>query len=211
MKEQRWDKTYAQKSDAFSGSAQWATEAHGLLTQAEVHQAGTVLDFACNTGRLVEMGQKRLPNTRFIGVDINEEAIKIAGKRMPDAVWATSLSDIKDESVDLVTCMHALPQLQFPREEFTEVWRVLKRGGRFVLITNNKFNDWQYVLKNLFTGYRHDSTRFANYSLNDTKRLFKDTGFQVEKAVRFGIDGPFPGIDLLKPRILVVGRKAGAA
>lgn len=209
-KEERWDYTYAAKSDAFSSSPQWSDELDLLCVGMQ--DGNTVMDFACNTGRSIESLSLRMPKAQFMGVDINESALEIAASRMTTGMWLKNLEGVSAEVVDYALCMHALPQLQFPREEMGEIWRVLKRGGELRLITNNKFNDWLWIPLNLFSGYRHDSTRFGNYSLNEVKRLMKDSGFVLDKIEHQGNEDHwfFRMFPILKPRVVYFGHKARA-
>lgn len=205
--DKKWGIQYAHKSDAFSGTTQWTAEARELI--ACLPHTGVVLDFACNTGRFIEMAMQERPAVTFIGLDLNEYALSIARKRVPNANFITSLHSVPDEQVSMVVCMHALPQLQYPAQELQEIWRVLARGGLVGFVLHNKFNDWMYAIKNLFTGYRHDVTISYNYSLNDVNRLMKDSGFLT---IRSGLEGkpPIRGCSIVKPRIVYYGRKRNA-
>lgn len=210
-KAQRWDKAYAHKSDAFSSTDRWKREAEEIISK--VFSQTVVLDFACNTGRFFEILRRQsLQITRMVGVDINEEAIVIARRHLddPSAEFYTSLDDVISCSVDFVACMHALPQLQFPEHELAQIWRVLKRGGRISIITNNKWNDWLHWPINWFTGYKHDQTRFGNYSKNEVKELMKLAGFVQDEIRVFGGGWVCRLLPFCKPRIVYHGHKAGA-
>lgn len=93
------------------------------LTEADI-----ALDFGCGGGFMLA----GLPARQRIGVDVNPAAIAEAATRL-DRV-EHHLSSIDDETVDIVISDNALEHVENPVAEVREFWRVLRRGGRAVVV-----------------------------------------------------------------------------
>jgi SAM-dependent methyltransferase len=81
---------------------------------------------------------------------------------------------LPDNSIDRVIAVHALEGLAEPEPLLREVWRVLKSGGRFLLIVPNRRGLWAH----------NDHTPFGNgqpYSSTQIKRVLNNQGFLVER------------------------------
>ena len=96
-----------------------------------------VLDAGCGSGRIFRY--ELAPGCRVVGVDIGAElrdnpnvADRIRGdvQRLPFA----------DASFDAVLAGHVVEHLSRPGVAMAEVARVLKPGGRFLLLTPNRFH-----------------------------------------------------------------------
>lgn len=103
----------------------------------------TVLDLGCGTGEDVYVCSKLVGSAgKVIGVDMNEDQLAIAKKYQDEiaAKWGygnvefvqgyiEDLSQIPDESVDVVIS-NCVINLSLDKEQvFREIWRVLKVGG----------------------------------------------------------------------------------
>jgi len=80
---------------------------------------------------------------------------------------------LPDNSLDGVACFQVLSVIDNPREFFTEIYRVLKPGGEFLLTT-----DFLYPVWSSEDRYRH--TAFSIRNLSETN------GFTVETIDSFG-------------------------
>jgi len=205
QKQQRWGIDYAHKTEAFSGTAQWMRECKEVIDRIPLK--GTVVDLACSMGRLISLVKELKPEARYIGVDINEEALKVARVKLPDVTFLNGIGRVPSASVDYVTCMHALPQFEFPREELRGVWYVLKPGGGVSFVLHNRYNDYLWWFPNLFNGYKSDETIFHSYSLEEVRALMKRAGFEGESIRLTGGGWVCWLLPFCKPRIIYHGRK----
>ena len=155
-----------------------------------------VMDGGCGSGRVFQhrlAGQVR----RVVGVDITQD---VRGNPNLDAGVRGDLNDIplRDASFDLVILSHVAEHLSEPSAAFGELARVLRPGGRLLLLTPNR---WHYValgarllpqrLHVAFNRWRGvgESDVFATvYRANTAGRLrvlLEGAGLKVERLERF--------------------------
>jgi len=99
------------------------------------------LDLGCGQGVLArKLSQK---NMRVMGVDASPKLIEFAKQRDPENTVnfqvrdAAKLQGIPDKSFDVVTCVLALQNMEHPADVFQEIGRVLKPGGKVLLVLNH--------------------------------------------------------------------------
>jgi 2-polyprenyl-3-methyl-5-hydroxy-6-metoxy-1,4-benzoquinol methylase len=97
-----------------------------------------ILDAGCAKGRfskaLVDMGAK------IKGIDPSESFISIARENVPDAEFdIASVTDIPydDNSFDGVLCLEVLEHVPDTEKAISEMARVLKPGGKIIIIDKN--------------------------------------------------------------------------
>jgi ubiquinone/menaquinone biosynthesis C-methylase UbiE len=118
----RWEKLL------FGGGREW------VCSQAR----GYVLEIAIGTGRNL---RHYPPGARLTAIELSPKMLEIARERAADLGRevdlrlgdAQSLS-FEDESFDTVICTFALCTIPDERKAVTEAYRVLRPGGRFILI-----------------------------------------------------------------------------
>jgi len=155
---------------------------------------GKVLDIGCSTGNFAVQDKKNI-----IGVDLDEDQIKIAKSRGLNAIKfdANKKLPFKDNTFDKVNCRHVIEHLDDMSDNLLrfirEIRRVLKKNGKLVLITPDlrrvKFEFWH--------GYVHKHP-FIKESL---QKLAYDAGFDKIKVYNF-VQG-FPGMRFLYERGLI--------
>jgi ubiquinone/menaquinone biosynthesis C-methylase UbiE len=98
-----------------------------------------VIDFACGQGYFTRSFAEA--GATPTGIDISKELIAAAKKRSPKIDFkvapAHRLEFAEDKSYDVATIVLAIQNIENIAEVFAEVKRVLKLGGRFVLVMNH--------------------------------------------------------------------------
>jgi ubiquinone/menaquinone biosynthesis C-methylase UbiE len=101
-----------------------------------------VLDVGCGTGRFIDLFKQAWPRMRLTGLDMSEAYIGEAGRHLRRWGWidlvvgnaeAIPLPAASQDAVASVFLFHELPP-KVRRTVFAEMARVLKRGGRLVLV-----------------------------------------------------------------------------
>lgn len=105
-------------------------------------------DIGSGTGAMVQEASKILgPNGKSFGIDISPKMIQQAKKDYPNCVFIdgdmTNLQ-LEDNALDALSMAQALSFSRSVDKAISEVFRVLKPGGRFVILDT----DWQSLVWN---------------------------------------------------------------
>lgn len=124
-----------------------------MLRLVEPKSGIVIADIACGEGFFSSAFAQA--GATVIGADIGGELIEIAKKqKSPNSTFYVApsheLSFIGSQSVDVVTIVLAVQNIEKYRETFVEVARTLKPGGRFIFVLNHptyripKASSWGY-------------------------------------------------------------------
>jgi SAM-dependent methyltransferase len=105
-----------------------------------VQPSDVVLDAGCGSGRVF---QHRLAGRvhRVVGIDVTDEPSD--NLNIDDAVKGDLRAlPLRDNTFDLIVTSHVAEHLEDPEVSFRELARVLRLGGRLILLTPNR---WHYV------------------------------------------------------------------
>jgi SAM-dependent methyltransferase len=128
-----------------------------------------VLDFGCGTGALLkELGGGQ-------GCEINPAAQEAARKNGIEV--HLELSEVADECLDLVISNHALEHVERPLDVMREIYRILKTGGRMVVVVPVDAASVPYRKKD-------QDFHLYSWSAGNLGNLASAAGFEVEKADR---------------------------
>lgn len=99
--------------------------------------SGKLLDVGCGDGRF--LAQMRALGWQVMGVEPDAEAAAIARARFGVDVTCGSLEDaaFPDSTFDAITMKHVIEHVPYPVQTLEECRRILKPGGRLVVMTPN--------------------------------------------------------------------------
>jgi ubiquinone/menaquinone biosynthesis C-methylase UbiE len=160
-----------------------ATE--GLALSGHEH----VLDVACGTGELERRLFERWPTLRITGIDVSPNMLRrAADKRTDAALLATEAQRLPfcDGSFDLVICANAFHYFRQPESSLDEMCRVLRPGGKLVLV------DWcdDYLSCKVCSLWLRltDLAFHRTYGVRACRELLEASRFVIERAFRRRID-----------------------
>lgn len=106
-----------------------------------------ILDIGCGLGIITNFLKGSFPDAQLVGIDIDAEAIFHAKELYPACsfkvgdVLQIPYSDNSFDCVMLIQVLHHVPAPLWP-QAIQEIFRILKPGGKLILLENNPFNYW---------------------------------------------------------------------
>jgi len=151
--------------------------------------AEVILDLGCGEGITLEKICVLFNGRRIIGMDIDDENIAICRERgLPVIKGDIYHIDMSDESVDCCILSEVIEHLDDPKSAFLEIKRVLKPGGRLVVIFPN---DLAFKLARIvmlkFKEAFYDAGHLRQWTPHDMKKYLVALGFNIElsKSIPF--------------------------
>lgn len=121
-----------------------------LLREASV-PGSRMLDVGCGDGYLIGRVQEEHPSFELHGVDLEEEALRLAGRQLDchgiDArLQQASAYDLPyaDESMSVVFMTEVIEHLDAPEQAVKEAHRVLRSGGQMYVTTPHRQPDLEW-------------------------------------------------------------------
>lgn len=118
------------------------------------------------------------PNSVQQEVEKGSEAIQVDLNK--------GLPGIENESVDGVVCLEVIEHIVPAEQLLSEIQRILKPGGFFVMSTPN----FSYILDRLAyllgKDAKEEGYHFRFYTKNKLRNMLKDAGFEMENTASFG-------------------------
>ena len=106
----------------------------------DVTTAQSILDIGSGAGQIIKHLVRCAPeNAHIVGIDISHQMLKRARKQIPSHRPVLITADMThlpfpEETFDVITCGYVLEHLQDPMPGLLEFRRVLKTGGRLLML-----------------------------------------------------------------------------
>ena len=173
----------AEYYDKYLGPVLFEPYARYLTAQIEPENLSSVLEIACGTGRVTRHLRSTLPaSVKLVATDLSNDMMNVALREVDNRGVEFRTEDAQnlsfpDNSFDLVICQFGVMFLPDKNKGFSEAFRVLKPGGKFMCFTwDNTLNMPLFkllineLIAPLFEG--EDITRFfIPFSLHNTLQL----------------------------------------
>lgn len=153
-----------------------------LLDQVPIEQDHRILDIGCGAGKSLSLLAEKVPHGMVWGLDYSPEMVEMASKvnagfinegRVKVLQASVSKIPCEDNFFDLaVACetIHFWPDLH---NDLREVFRVLKRGGNFVVVNKYAKDDKEAASLEKY---------FSLHSPEDFRSALEVAGFSVQKV-----------------------------
>lgn len=110
-----------------------------ILRLLDIKHDDNILDLGCGTGFFANEFQKN--GAKVIGIDIGEEVINIAKHNYKNIEFIVSNSSnlqvIDSNSIDTITIILALQNIENIKDTISECYRVLKNNGKLFIVLNH--------------------------------------------------------------------------
>lgn len=141
----------------------------------------SLLDVGCGTGFLIDLLTRQHP-AQYTGLDLSPEMIRMAKlKQIHGAEFVIGSADslpFPDAAFDIVTCSQSFHHYPYQEKAMSEVLRVLKPGGLYILSDTGVGGIGAWIDNQiLFRISRSGDCRTTNRK--GIARMMEQTGFQV--------------------------------
>jgi len=151
-----------------------------------------IVDIGIGSGLLSLEIIKLIPNAKIIGIDPSVDMLKLVKKH----VVGTNFKEIetiltkaesiplKDELADLVISRFSFIYWDNPSDGLSEIYRILKPGGRMILeLINKDFPRWKLFLTKIHMFINSAGNEIIKYHINSYKKAYKMD--QIEKLISY--------------------------
>jgi 2-polyprenyl-3-methyl-5-hydroxy-6-metoxy-1,4-benzoquinol methylase len=149
-----------------------------FLDYLEVKQGKKLLDIGCGTGYLLKQANKR--GLKTYGVDISDEAVKIAKRISPNSKINAGKGEnlnFSDNFFDYITCIGVLEHYLDIEKGVKEIKRVGKDDALFcIVVPNINYLFWKIKKRK---GTEQQDINENLLSLKQWKNIFLDNGFKI--------------------------------
>lgn len=195
MRSKKTDKLLAEELDiAIRGRAS------KILEKLLLKDEEKILDAGCGPGYYLELISKIIsPKTKLVGLDLDEEALKTARKRVGMKVELKKGNiyhlPFSENIFDWVILSEVLEHLEDDKKTLREVYKVLKPGGHLLITVPNQnyplfWDPINWTLEHLFGTHIKKgfwagiwTNHLRLYKKTDLLKKIRGVGFEIDEAV----------------------------
>lgn len=159
---------------------------HELLDRFEpFRKTNNLIDVGCGIGYFLEVAKERGWNV--FGTEYTDEAIRICTEK-GITMKQGKLNPIDFEGIefDIITSFEVLEHINNPREEITNFYSILRKGGLVYFTTPNFNSMLRYRLRDRYDVITYPE-HLSYYTPKTITRLFDSNGFKKKKVETTGI------------------------
>lgn len=173
----------AQYAKGGAGRWYWDYRDHVVLGMFDAADQ-MILDAGCGEGITLAKLIRNFPGRRVVGVDYMQENVDICRQYgLPVKRGDVYALDFAPNSVDAVLLMEVIEHLQFPEMALREIFRVLRPGGKLVIVFPN---DALFKLARLLTlkirEAFYDPGHLKQWTAGEIGRCLEDNGFTISQT-----------------------------
>ena len=137
-----WSGTFPHHYDVNLGPFIFGPYARNLVNRIDFTDVDNVLELACGTGQVTTLLADRLPTSvQLIATDLSPDMMRIAQAKLSNSTVQWAMVDMtaipyESDTFDRVVCQFGIMFAPDKAQAFSEIYRVLKPGGRLF------FNTW---------------------------------------------------------------------
>ncbi len=174
---------FSQKEFGFVYKVRSRLEARRLLKRCRnLPDDARILDVGCGDGfhlkLLYEFGKK---SWTLEGIDIDKRAVESATNAgLKEHLGSIIEIDLSNENYGLIFMIQTIEHLEKPDEVLRAVYKLLRKGGRLVIVTDNIDSiDFKFFKSRYWGGY-HFPRHWNLFNRNSLTKLAEKTGFEVQ-------------------------------
>jgi len=189
---------------------------NALLEEAHIRPGQKVLDFGCGTGTLTIWGKLKYPETSFVGVDVDENILRFARKKVAQQKLDIQIDiydgfnlPYEDKSFDCIVSSFVFHHLstEQKKEILKQCYGILRPGGEILVLdfgnpqtmiargVMHLFNLFEPVddnIRGLIPGYMRDAGFMEVREVRNFKVLWGT--FSLYSGLKGGNYGNRPGL-----------------
>jgi 2-polyprenyl-3-methyl-5-hydroxy-6-metoxy-1,4-benzoquinol methylase len=160
----------------------WLEAKRLLVFCEEVPTNGKILDVGCGDGFHLNLLRKYGEKSWTVeGIDMDKRAIEMAEKSgLVVHQGSVESIDLPANTYDLAFTIQTIEHVEKPDEVLKGIYKLLKPGGRLVIVTDNTDSlDFKFFKKRYWGGY-HFPRHWNLFNKNSLSKLAQKTGFEVD-------------------------------
>jgi len=149
-----------------------------LFFKSFLKDSQKILDIGCSKGRFIEIDPQRIE-----GIDMDKKALEICKKKGFRVKYCDISKGLpfKNESFDAVFFSQVIEHLEDPLFVMKEIHRILKKGGRLVVVTI----DYKITHHKGENGFWSDYTHKTPFIKESLDRIAYNAGFDKHRVYHF--------------------------